>query len=910
MPAARSRRIPIALVLVAVFFLAPSSVDFYTDWLWFGEVGYQHVFLRALTIKSSLGVVVFGAAFTFLFVNLRFAFRTLTRRELVIVTPDGPRVVVVDPTRLRPLVAVAAGLGSLLLSLYAGSHWEDWMRFWNATPFGTADPVLGRDIGFYVFVLPFLQWLQSFALLLVLLTVVGVLATYASAGRLGVGFAEGVYVRPPAIAHLSALAAIWLIVLAFGAWLSIPELLTTPSGIVHGASYVDVHARMPALRVLSIVSVLGVLLAAYQAFQQRLWPIATAVGLYLVVSIGGVAYAALLQRFVVAPNEQTRETPYLVHNIEATRAAFGLSRVDDRELSGDAELTRADIDRNAVTLRNVPLWDHQPLLDTFGQIQEIRTYYDFVSVDNDRYTIDGEYRQIMLSARELNSESLPNRNWINERLTFTHGYGLTLGPVNQVTGEGLPMLFIKNLPPESTVAGLDVKQPGIYFGELSNDHVFVRTKTKEFHYPRGEDNVFAVYDGRGGVSVGSLWRKLLFSLRFRSIKSLLSDDLTAESRILFHRRISERVELIAPFLAYDPDPYLSIDRGRLVWIQDAYTTSNRYPYAERAGGVNYIRNSVKVVIDAYHGTTTYYLIDPTDPVAATIGRAFPGLFRPASEMPEGLRTRMRYPQTIFAIQAAMFSTYHMDNPAVFYNKEDQWEVPAIGAEGQSQRMEPYYTIMRLPGERNAEYIQMLPFTPRQKDNLAAWLVARSDGDHYGQLVVFKFPKQKVIFGPRQVVARISQDQVISPQITLWNQQGSEVIQGTLLVIPIEESLVYIRPLYLKAKSGKIPELKRVIVAYQNQIVMEETLDAGIERIFGRRGAAPPPPAGPVEASPPAAGSPAASGPPPPPDTATTTLAAEARAHYERALKAQREGNWALYGEEIRKLGEVLAKLPR
>jgi uncharacterized membrane protein (UPF0182 family) len=905
MPSARSRRLPIGVVLVAAFFLVPSSVDFYTDWLWFGEVGYQHVFLRGLTIKSTLGAVVFGAAFAFLFINLRLAFRTLTRRELVIVTPDGPRVIVVDPTRLRPMVAVAAGVGALVLSLYAGSHWEDWMRFWNQTPFGRVDPVLGRDVGFYLFELPFLQWLQSFALLLILLSMAGVIALYVSAGRMGLSFAEGMYVRSPALGHISALAALWLVALAFGAWLSIPELLTTPSGIVHGASYVDVHARMPALRMLSVVSALGVLLAIYQAFQSKPWPLATAAGLYVLVSIGGLAYAAILQRFVVAPNEQTRETPYLVYNIEATRAAFGLSNVDERELSGDAELTRADIDRNAVTLRNVPLWDHQPLLDTFGQIQEIRTYYDFVSVDNDRYTIDGEYRQIMLSARELNSESLPNRNWINERLTFTHGYGLTLGPVNQVTGEGLPRLFIKNLPPESDVS-LKVTEPSIYFGELSNDHVFVRTKTKEFHYPRGEDNVFSVYEGRGGVSVGSFWRKLLFSVRFRSFKSLLSDDLTAESRILFHRRISERVDLIAPFLSYDPDPYLSIDRGRLVWIQDAYTTSSRYPYAERVGRINYIRNSVKVVIDAYHGTTTYYLIDPSDPVAATIGKAFPGLFRPASEMPEGLRTRLRYPQTMFSLQATMFSTYHMNNPAVFYNKEDQWEVPAIGADQtQAQRMEPYYTIMRLPGESNAEYIQMLPFTPRQKDNLAAWLVARSDGANYGRLVVFKFPKQKVIFGPRQVVARISQDQAISPQITLWNQQGSEVIQGTLLVIPIEESLVYIRPLYLKARGGRIPELKRVIVAYQNRIVMEETLDAGIERIFGRRGAAPPPAAAAaVEAgAPPAPGAPPAASP-----AVDAALAAEARAHYDRALAAQREGNWALYGEEIKKLGEVLAKM--
>ena len=593
--------------------------------------------------------------------------------------------------------------------------------------------------------------------------------------------------------------------------------------------------------------------------------------------------------------------------------------MQERELSGDAALTRRDLDANAVTLRNVPLWDHQPLKDTFSQIQEIRTYYDFVSVDNDRYRIDGEYRQIMLSARELNSDSLPSRNWINEHLTFTHGYGLTLGPVNQVTREGLPTLFIRDIPPVSTV-DLAVTQPSIYFGELSNDHVFVKTNTKEFHYSKGEDNVYTTYDGNGGVGVGSFGRKLLFALRFRSIKTLLSDDLTADSRILYHRRIADRVKLIAPFLEYDSDPYLAIDQGRLFWIQDAYTTSNRYPYAQRAGGINYIRNSIKVVIDAYHGTTTFYAIDPRDPIAATLGRAFPGLLTPVERMPAGLRERMRYPQTIFAIQAALFSTYHMDRPDVFYNKEDQWEVPAIGAAGgEQQRMEPYYAVMRLPGEEKAEFIQMLPFTPRQKDNLAAWMVSRSDGDRYGDLVVFKFPKQKLIFGPRQVVARINQDQVISPQIALWSQQGSQVIQGTLLVIPIEESLLYVRALYLKAKDGTIPELKRVIVAHQNEIVMEETLEAAIDRLFGRGGGGAST-SGPAGAAAPAV-TPAGSAAAPPGSAATTApveqagsaahkaLAAQALAHYERAIAAQRDGNWALYGEEIKKLGDVLKKLP-
>ena len=909
-----SRRLPLILLLVAAVFLVPSAVHFYTDWLWFGEVGYQGVYARSLTTQSMLWLSVFVLGFLVLYANVRLAFRVLVRREIVVVTPEGPRAIIVDPARLRPVVTLASAAGAVLLASVAASQWETWLMFWNASAFGRVDPVLGHDVGFFVFQLPFLRWLHGTAVLLLVLVTLGVTLVYFGAGYLRVSLLSGLQIRPPAQTHASVVAAFWLLTIAFGAWLAIPELLTSSSALITGATYVDVHARMPALRALAIVAALGIVLAAYQTVQARLWPLLTAFGLCALVSLGGAAYAAALQRFVVGPNEQARESPYIVHNIAATRAAFALDTVEERELSGDAALTRKDVDANAVTLKNVPLWDHAPLRDTFSQIQEIRTYYDFQSVDNDRYLINGEYRQIMLSARELNSESLPQRNWINEHLTFTHGYGLTLGPVNQVTREGLPTLFIRNLPPESTV-DLTVTEPSIYFGELSNDHVFVKTKTREFHYPRGEENVFTTYGGTGGVNVGSFGRKLLFAMRFRSMKTLLSDDLTAESRILFHRRIVERINLIAPFLEYDPDPYLAIDQGRLFWIQDAYTTSNRYPYAQRVNAVNYIRNSIKVVVDAYNGTTTFYLIDPADPIATTIGRAFPGLLTPISQMPEGLRQRMRYPQEIFTLQAWMYSTYHMDRPDTFYNKEDQWEVASIPMPGEGSsrgtgptrqvRMEPYYSLMRLPGEQRAEYIQMLPFTPRQKENLAAWMVSRSDGDKYGRLVVFTFPKQKLVFGPGQVVARINQDQAISPQITLWGQQGSTVIQGTLLVIPIEESLLYVRALYLKAQDGKIPELKRVIVTYQNEIVMEETLEAAIDRLFGKPGTAAPAPAAVAAA---AAAGPAPTAPVEAPAKVDQTLAAEALAHYEKAVAAQRDGNWALYGEELKKLGEVLKRI--
>jgi hypothetical protein len=653
-----------------------------------------------------------------------------------------------------------------------------------------------------------------------------------------------------------------------------------------------------ALRVLLGAAGVGVALALWQAVQRRFWPIVTAVVLYVVVLVAGGIYAAILQRFVVAPNEQVRETPYILHNIKATREAFALDRVEERPLSGEARLTRADLEQNAATIDNVPLWNDQPLLDTFGQLQEIRTYYDFVSVDNDRYTINGQYRQIMLSARELNSASLQSRTWINERLTFTHGYGLTLGPVNEVTPEGLPVLFIKDLPLASSV-DLAVTQPAIYYGELPSDHVFVNTGTEEFDYPRGEDNVFATYQGRGGVPLSGTLRRLMFAIRFRSTDTFFSPNLTEASRVMMYRRIAQRVERIAPFFRYDPDPYLAISDGRLVWIQDAYTTSRRYPYATGAAGLNYIRNAVKVTIDAYHGSTVFHLLDPADPVAVTIGKVFPELLKPIETMPQDLRARLRYPQQIFALQAAMFTTFHMTNPAVFYNREDQWEIPALDTSDQPQRMEPYYTIMKLPGEQAPEYIQMLPFTPRQKDNLAAWMVARSDGEHYGRLAVFQLPKQTVIFGPRQIAARISQDQVISPQITLWNQQGSEVIQGNLLVIPVEESLIYIRPLYLRAAGGRIPELKRVIVAYQNQIAMEATLDEALDRLFPGAGAG---------REPAAAAAIEAPGPEQAAPSDLASLAAQARAHYERALQAQREGNWALYGEEIRRLGEVLGRM--
>ena len=908
----RPVRLLLFAVLALVFFAGPALVGFYTDWLWFGEVGYQQVFLTMLSAQATLFVIAFVIAAAWLAANLRIALATVGDLRPVFTTREGIEVPLPDRDQLSMIATAVAAVLAGIIALFASSQWETWLAWRNAVPFGEADPVLGRDVAFYVFSLPFYQFMRGLAQGLVLLAGLGAGALYFLSGSLTSTFGAMPSMTAGARRHLSMLVGVFLLLLATAAWMDQAEHLIQPSAVIYGPGYSDINGRMPAALLLAAVCVIGAVLAALQAFSPRNWPIPTAIALYIVVAVGGEVYSTALQRFVVSPNEQTRESQFIQHNIDSTRRAFGLDVVETQELSGDALLTREDVTRNSATVENVRLWDHQPLLDTFGQLQVIRTYYDFTSVDNDRYRIDGSLRQIMLSPRELNTANLPNRTWVNDRLTFTHGYGLTLGPVNQVTEEGLPVLFVGNLPLETT-PDLPIDEPSLYFGELSNDYVIVRTGTSEFHYPRGEDNVFTQYEGEGGLPIGSLWQKLVFALRFGAYQILLSDDINDESRILFLRNIRERVEKLAPFLAFDQDPYLVVADGRLYWMYDAYTTSDRYPYSTPGGadGLNYIRNSVKIVIDAYHGTTTVYMADAEDPIAATYARIFPGMFTPLDDMPQALREHVRYPEDIFSIQASVYATYHMTQPAVFYNREDQWQIPIIEDGGEAGPMQPYFTIMRLPGEVEPEFIQMLPFTPRNRDNLAAWLAASSDGDHYGRLRVFQFPKQKVIFGPRQVVARINQDQEISPQITLWNQQGSQVIWGTLMVIPIEESLIYVRPLYLRASGGRIPELTRVIVAYQSQIVMEETLEEGLARLFGDAAPLDPDLGGTLDAI-------SAAGPPPdagvigeqpsPAADQFQGLATQARGYYDRALEAQRNGDWATYGEELRQLGEVLARM--
>ena len=887
----KGRQIALLLILLVVFALGSQTVPLYSDWLWFQEVKLTRVFLTMLTTQLTLAVI-FGLTFAvLLYVNLYLASRFTTTDALLEVEDRFglPSRLVIEPYFRPLLIPGVLGLG-VLSAFRASAAWERYIRFANASPFGIQDPIFQADVGFYVFQLPFLSFLYGWLITSVILILLLTAMTYFLFRGIQIT-TRGPIIARLARTHLLVLGALLFLIKAVGFRLDTYQLLYSPRGMVFGAGYSDINANLPALNFLTILAIFVALLCLAQIFQRGWRLVLVGLGMLAVCSAIGLGlYPGFIQRFRVVPNEIVAESPYITHNIRFTRQAYGLDRIDEQEFPAEETLTREDLRRNDLTIKNIRLWDHRPLLTTYGQLQEIRTYYKFLNVDNDRYQIDGEYRQVMLSAREMSHEHLPSRNWINEHLIFTHGYGVVLGPVNRITPEGLPEFLIKDIPPVSTTP-LKVTRPELYFSEATNDYVIVKTQAQELDYPSGDKNVYSTYAGQGGVPLTTLGRKLLFAARFGTLKILLSQDLTLDSRIMYHRQISERVQKAAPFLSFDRDPYLVIARdGRLFWIIDAYTVSDMYPYSEPIRGVgNYIRNSVKVVVDAYNGSLSFYLADPTDPVIKAYDRAFPGLFQPLEAMPDDLKAHLRYPQGMFNIQARLYSTYHMQDPQVFYNKEDLWSIPA--------EMEPYYTIMRLPGETKEEFILLLPFTPNKKDNMIAWLAARSDPPHYGKLTAFNFPKAKMVYGPRQINARIDQDSFISQQLSLWSQRGSTVIRGSMLAIPIERSLLYIQPLYLAAEKGSLPELKRIIVAHGNQIAMEESLDAALARVFG--GAA----RGPVAARilPGAAALPEV-------DSSLKALASRAYDHYTRAQELLRQGNFASYGEEVKRLESALKEL--
>ena len=900
-------RRPQPIVLLVVIFLAlglvAQVVPFYTDLLWFGEVGYAGVFWTTLSLQGGLFTVVTVAVLVFLWGNLTFAARTAAPDVLWELEDQLglPGRVVIEPL-IRRFLPIVLTVIAVVSGLRASAHWEAVLGYSNAVPFNSVDPVFGRDLAFFVFTLPLWRLAHGWTLALVAATMLLTLVLYVLQRSL-VLTTRGPRLAAGARTHLLLLGALLLALKAVGFWLDRFEIVFSPRGFIFGASYTDVNATLPVLGVLTVLAGVAAVACVAQVVQPGIRLVIGGLGLLIVVWVLGLGvYPAGLQRFRVSPNELAAERPFIEHNIRMTRQAYGLDRIQEKEFPADENLDARALSRNEVTIKNIRLWDYRPLLRTFGQLQEIRTYYKFVDVDNDRYRINGEYRQLMLSPRELSYQHLQGgRNWINEHLTYTHGYGVVVGPVTRITPEGLPEFFVKDIPPQITGGFPPVTRPEIYFGEIANEYVLVRTRSQELDYPRGDQNVYTRYAGLGGIPISSWLRRLAFAARFGELKIILSDDITPESRILMNREIGPRIQRIAPFFRYDRDPYLVVnDAGRLVWMLDGYTTTDRYPYSDPARGMgNYIRNSVKVTVDAYDGVPTFYVADATDPIVRTYARGFPGLLKPLAQMPTDLQRHIRYPEDFFAIQARKYATYHMLEPQVFYNKEDLWAVPRRTIEGREREMEPYFTIMRLPNEAREEFILLTLFNPSRRDNMIAWLAARSDPPNYGRLIVYNFPKQKLVYGPRQIDARIDQDPVISQQLALWNQRGSTVIRGSLLAIPVDQSLIYVQPLYLAAsEQGALPELRRVIVAYGNQIAMEPTLEQSLARIFTGTAAPPPAAAGPTPA-------PGAARPAP---TALTAGAQRALEIYNRAQDALRKGDWAQYGAEQKRLEEALRSL--
>jgi uncharacterized membrane protein (UPF0182 family) len=906
----RLSRLLVALILLLLVLMPilSSGVDLLVDWLWFKQEGFRVIYLTILKAQialSGLAGVGFMAVVAF---NLVLA-RALAHRHGYRVYSDLIEFPALDrfSSIFRWLIWLGVLLVGFVMSQWGMAHWLEYLLAQQVLPMGRTDPLFGIDLGFYLFRLPFNWFLYHLALVTVLACLLSAVFLYLVEGGVWVR-ARGPVLASSARAHLMVLAAVLFVLIAYRVRLAMYGLLYSPSGMLYGAGYTDIHATLPVLKALLFLSLLTAAAFLAGGVLGRARPAILTVLLLLAVGVlGGTVYPELMQRFIVAPNEIEKERPYIARAIEFTRQAYALDRFEEREFPAVQDLTLDDIRKNDATMRNVRLWDHKPLLTTFAQLQEIRTYYDFARVDNDRYWVNGTYRQVSLSPRELASSSLPSRNWINEHLTYTHGYGLCLGPVNEFSSEGLPELFIKDIPPASNTS-IRVKRPEIYYGEMSNEYCYVRTHAQEFDYPSGDQNVYTNYQGAGGIPVQNFWRRLLVALKFGEIKILLSTDIRADSRLMIYRRVLERAERLTPFLRYDHDPYMVVaEDGSLYWMLDGYATSAQYPYSDPTPGVgNYIRNSVKATVSAYSGQIRFYISDPADPLIQAYARLFPGVFQPLSDMPKDLRAHIRYPEEFFSIQAMKYAVFHMTDPRVFYNKEDLWRVAQSAVRGVAAPMTPYYTIMKLAEVGTTEeFILMVPFTPARKDNMIAWMAARCDEPNYGKVLVFTFPKQKLVYGPQQIESRIDQDPGISQQLTLWGQGGSTVIRGTLLVIPVLNSVLYVEPLYLAAEAGGgLPQLKRVIVSYSDQVVMEATLDAALSKIFGGTVSTA------AAAQPAPLPSPTAQAPAKPP-SATADIQAlirEANQHYERAQQLLRQGDWAGYGEEIRKLGEALKRL--
>jgi len=850
-PPRRRRRVLIILVVLAfIFFASRAALSYYVDVLWFGSLGYADVFWKTLNLQW--GTFATFAATTFLI--LYGSFLALKRAHL----PDLPngQTILIGGQRVtlpvEPVLRLIALGVSLTIAAATGAsmmvEWPTLALFWYAprTAGGVVDPIFGKPLNFFLFALPAWQlitgWLLTLAVITCVLAAFFILITGGSrvlAGRLS---------RSVTLPWrgLSIAVAFLLLIVAMRVYLGRFERLFQDHTIFGGVTYTDAHVTLTGMLVVCTALVLGALIALVNVVsvprgRWLLLAMAPAALCYFAVQIVGWYVSS----FIVKPNELVREKPYIVYNTDLTRQAYGLNKVLQREFPAEPTVEAADPANNQATLQNIRLWDWRALQDTLRQIQEIRTYYDFPDIDIDRYVIDGATREVMLATRELNVDKLPesSRNWINEKLTYTHGYGITMNPVNGFTPEGLPTLILSNMPVQSTVRGLTVTRPEVYFGELTNTDVYVKTRQKEFNYPQGQTNNLNSYEGNGGIVLGGFLQRIIIALDRDDLAKLpFSDDVNKDSRLLMRRNVRDRVSALAPFLTFDPDPYIVLgDDGRLSWIMDGFTVSDSYPYSTHyhLGGdlINYMRNSVKVVIDAYDGTTTFYVFDSEDPVIAAYRRIFPTLFKDAATMPPGLRKHVRYPELLLNLQAEVYGLYHMTDPEAFYNREDLWTVATevgMGEGGQqtTQAMQPNFVLMKLPGETGEEFVEILPFTPANRNNLIGWIAGRSDGAQYGTSVVYNFPKTKLVDGPLQIEARIDQNAQLSGQLTLWNQQGSHVRRGALLVIPSGRALLYAEPIYLQAERSPMPELRLVVLALQDRLAYGPTFESAMAALFG------------------------------------------------------------------------------
>ena len=891
----RFGRTILIVLLVVLFFIASKFTGIYVEWLFFSELGFQKVFTRTMSAEVLTGLG-FGIAF-FIFVGLNVLLACRGKAPPIDILFMHRMNITFDPSKflrvIKPVGIFIALFGGVIAGLWGSGLWAQALSFLNSVNTGTSEPIFGNDIGFYLFKLPMWEYLNGFAGFLLFFTLLIVAVAYVARG--GVILAgRGVSLISQAKLHLSVLILLFFAKLAFGFYLERFDSLYSTHSVITGAGYSDVYGRLVVLKILVPLTILTGLVFAWGLYKDR-WKVVVlpSAALIILYVVGAGIYPALLQNFKVAPSELALEEPFIKNHIELTRYGYNLQKVQVVPFDVSFNLTAKDIRNNDATIKNIRLWDETPLLKTYSQLQQIRTYYRFHGIDNDRYTIGGEYRQVLLSARELSYDDLPSKSWINEKLVFTHGNGIVMGYASRISKEGLPEFIVKDIPPVSTT-DVKIATPEIYYGELTNDYVIVNTKVPEFSYPTAEGNIYTSYKGSGGVSLDSTLKRLLFATYFQTAKIPLTAEIRAESKILYNRNILERVGRIAPFLLYDSDPYIVVsDKGKLYWIIDAYTVSYRMPYSKPLKNrVNYMRNSVKVTVDAYDGKVSFYLSDPEDAIAKVYSAIFPGLLRPMSEMPAGLKGHVRYPKDLFKVQTSLYSTYHMNDAKVFYNKEDLWEMPRHA----EKPMEPYYLIMKLPEEKKEEYVLLMPYTPAKRDNLAAWFAARCDEPNYGKLIVFTFPRDRLVFGPRQVDARIDQDSFISQQLTLWGQRGSQVIRGSLQIIPIEKSLLYIQPLFLAAEDkGGLPELRRVVAAYENNVVMEENLEQCLTSLFGSRK--------PLPSAQEAASAPAATV-----KASVKDLAKEAAQIFEKAKAFQRQGDWAGYGDQLKKLEQVLKQM--